>query len=179
MTSRTSLAILRTKGQMIPWQNAALKVAALIADSGFERMQTVTAYAEADQRGRRQMFAAGAYNAGENLQGWATDRISSLFVPQGFSVKVCQHDNGVGPCQTYTDGRTINLPASFDNSVSYVQVSRVGPHLCQISHLRPTYKVGRAYHERFAGARRPHACIMPSDRRNNVSWREMVASRYG
>jgi hypothetical protein len=54
------------------------------------------------------------------------DRISSLFVPKGFTVKVCQHDNGVGPCQTYMGPRTINLPASLNNSVSYVQVSRVG-----------------------------------------------------
>jgi hypothetical protein len=120
-----SLADMKNDGPEEKWEEAAAKVVRLIALSGFERMQTVTAYTDTNHRGQRQMFAAGAYNAREFTKV-GNDRISSLFIPKGLSVKVCQHDNGVGPCQTFTGGRTINLPAPLDNSVSYVEVSRLG-----------------------------------------------------
>jgi hypothetical protein len=125
---QTSLCNLKSQGSNDPWQNAAGKVALLIALSGFERMQTVTAYTDGDQRGHRQMFAIGAYNANAGeFTRVGNDRISSLYVPKSLAVNVCRHENGGGPCQTYTGPRKVNLPASLNNGVSYVQVLRPGP----------------------------------------------------
>jgi hypothetical protein len=121
------LSEIQHEGSGDTWEDAAQKVVMLIALSAFERMQTVTAYTDADQGGRRQMFAVGAYNANAGeLDRVGNDRISSLFVPPGFTVKVCQHENGGGTCFTYTGPRIVNLPAPLNNHVSYVQVSRSG-----------------------------------------------------
>ncbi len=97
-------------------------------DSGSSSGSVVTVYEDYDLNGRSQIFHDGRYlnNRGQ-LGNLRNDRASSLDVPVGYSVRVCDGEGagyGSGICQVFGPGRH-NLPYSLDNRVSYVEVSQV------------------------------------------------------
>ncbi|MGD9589567.1 MAG: hypothetical protein AB7Q37_14235 [Pyrinomonadaceae bacterium] len=88
----------------------------------------VTVYEDHDLRGRSQVFHDGRYlnNRGQ-LGNLRNDRASSVDVPVGYSVRLCDGEGtgyGILPCQVFGPGRH-NLPYTLDNRVSYVEVSQI------------------------------------------------------
>ena len=52
------------------------------------------------------------------------DRMSSIEIPPGFSVKLCVHSGGGGTCQTYTRS-VAQLEAPMNNAVSHIEVEKI------------------------------------------------------
>lgn len=88
----------------------------------------VTVYEDFDLNGRSQIFHDGRYlnNRGQ-LGNLRNDRASSVDVPVGYSVRLCDGEGtgyGSGVCVVLGPGRH-NLAYNLDNRVSYVEVSQV------------------------------------------------------
>ena len=88
----------------------------------------VTVYEDNDLRGRSQTFTDGRYlnNRGQ-LGNLRNDRASSVEVPVGFSVRLCDAEGsgyGLGTCLVFGPGKH-DLPYTLDNRVSYVEVSQI------------------------------------------------------
>ena len=98
------------------------------SDSNDSAGNAVTVYEDYDLYGRSQIFYDGRYlnNRGQ-LGNLRNDRASSVDVPVGYSVRLCDAEGsgyGALTCMVFGPGRH-NLPFSIDNRVSYVEVSQV------------------------------------------------------
>lgn len=98
------------------------------SDSNNLAGSVVILYEDYDLQGRSQIFHDGRYlnNRGQ-LGNLRNDRASSVDVPVGFSVRLCDLEGsgyGAGACVVLGPGRH-NLPFNLDNRVSYVEVSQV------------------------------------------------------
>ena len=87
----------------------------------------VTVYSELNQRGIRQAFGEGVFRFIDgNFGRLANDSASSIYVPSGYRVKLCENE-GRGPygerCEEYSAGDH-NL--RFQNSASSIEVRRGG-----------------------------------------------------
>lgn len=85
----------------------------------------VVVYTDANQRGTRQSFADGVYRWAEREFGRLdNDSASSIFVPNGYRVRLCEND-GRGPrgerCEDYGSG-SYNL--RFNDTASSIEVRR-------------------------------------------------------
>lgn len=98
------------------------------SNSGGASGNVVTVYEDYDMRGRSQTFHDGRYlnNRGQ-LGNLRNDRASSVDVPVGYSVRLCDAEGagyGALACEVFGPGKH-NLPYNLDNRVSYVEVSQV------------------------------------------------------
>jgi len=98
------------------------------SDAGTSSGSVVTVYEDYDFHGRSQAFHDGRYlNNRSQLGNLRNDRASSVDVPIGYSVRLCDGEGtgyGALTCQVFGPGRH-NLPFGLDNRVSYVEVSQV------------------------------------------------------
>jgi glucose/arabinose dehydrogenase len=84
----------------------------------------VKVYTEANFTGVSQSFptSPGVYRANQGeLSVVGNDSISSLSVPPGTVVRVCQHETG-GICREFSAGNYESLEASLDNMISFIEV---------------------------------------------------------
>ncbi|MFN6486259.1 MAG: PQQ-dependent sugar dehydrogenase [Nostoc sp. DedQUE03] len=86
--------------------------------------QKVKVYTEPNFGGVSQSFPTtpGVYKANEgDLNIVGNDAISSLSVPSGTVVRVCQNETG-GLCRDYTAGNYSSMASGLNNSISFIQV---------------------------------------------------------
>jgi len=89
---------------------------------------SVVVYEDRDYRGRSQTFGVGRFlNAGNQLGSVRNDTASSIYVPRGYRVRLCENEGsygrGEGRCEDYREG-SYNL--RYDNTTSYIEVIRDG-----------------------------------------------------
>ncbi|MEA5600103.1 sugar dehydrogenase [Nostoc sp. UHCC 0252] len=85
----------------------------------------VKVYAEANFTGVSQSFTTspGVYKANEgDLNVVGNDTISSLTVPDGTVVRVCQHETG-GLCRQFSAGNYESVGTEFNNMISFIEVN--------------------------------------------------------
>ncbi|MFN6486250.1 MULTISPECIES: PQQ-dependent sugar dehydrogenase [unclassified Nostoc] len=86
--------------------------------------QEVKVYTDPNFAGVSQSFPAtpGVYKANQgDLNIVGNDAISSLSVPSGIVVRVCQHETG-GICRDYTAGNYSSMASGLNNSISFIEV---------------------------------------------------------
>jgi glucose/arabinose dehydrogenase len=86
--------------------------------------QEVKVYRDSNFAGVSQSFPAtpGVYKANQgDLNIVGNDAISSLSVPSGTVVRVCQHETG-GLCREYTAGDYNYVGSDLDNMISFIEV---------------------------------------------------------
>jgi glucose/arabinose dehydrogenase len=84
----------------------------------------VKVYTEPNLTGVSQSFSTspGVYKANQGeLNVAGNDSISSLSVPSGAVVRVCQHEAG-GICREFSAGNYESLAADLDNMISFIEV---------------------------------------------------------
>ncbi|WP_196511233.1 PQQ-dependent sugar dehydrogenase [Nostoc sp. NZL] len=84
----------------------------------------VKVYSEPNFAGVSQSFptSPGVYKANQgDLKVVGNDAISSLSVPPGTVVRVCQHETG-GRCREFSGGDYKSLGADLDNIISFIEV---------------------------------------------------------
>ena len=86
----------------------------------------VVVFTDSNQGGIWQEFRIGAYRADQNEFGrLANDAASSVYVPRGFRVTLCEHIPGyfagIGRCEEYRQG---NHNLRYNDSASTIRVSR-------------------------------------------------------
>lgn len=84
----------------------------------------VTVYQHGDFIGQSQSFGEGKYLAGNgqlNIVG--NDAISSIRVPKGLKVRVCEHENA-GLCRTFKSGDYAYIGDDLNDKISYIHVKR-------------------------------------------------------
>jgi hypothetical protein len=87
----------------------------------------VCVYEHAGFNGRQLCFHAGQSVPRIRAFGdfW-NDRVSSISIAPGFSVRVCQHDGFAGRCQTYDRSITNLARQSFNDEISSLSVNAPG-----------------------------------------------------
>lgn len=70
--------------------------------------------------GARQLFPLGSWGAGKMNQV-GNDRVSSLYVPPGFSARVCAENGGWGTCGVYSNAVSL-AGTTLDNRASNIEV---------------------------------------------------------
>jgi hypothetical protein len=84
--------------------------------------QTVTLYADANFTGKSQSFGIGTYRADQaQLAQVGSDNASSLRVPAGYKVRVCEHETG-GICREYSPGDYSYVGDDLNDKISLVEV---------------------------------------------------------
>jgi len=87
----------------------------------------VVLFSDRNQRGRREEFNVGTYRADRGEFGQlGNDQASSVFVPQGFRVRICENaggffSNGGGRCEDYGAG-SYNL--RYPGTASFIRVTQ-------------------------------------------------------
>jgi hypothetical protein len=85
----------------------------------------VTVYSERDQRGDQQLFGVGTFrNDRRGLGSIKNDDATSVFVPRGYRVRICDNEaggNGGGACEEYGPG-SYNL--RYNDRMSFIRVWR-------------------------------------------------------
>ncbi len=84
----------------------------------------VTVFEGRDYQGKSAIFGNGTFNANNGpLNGIANDSASSVIVPNGFMVRICEHEGsnnaGGGNCEEYGEGR-YNL--KYPKQASWIKV---------------------------------------------------------
>ncbi|MFN6466427.1 MAG: PQQ-dependent sugar dehydrogenase [Nostoc sp. DedVER02] len=85
----------------------------------------VKVYTEPNLTGVSQSFSTspGVYKANQGqLNVVGNDNISSLSVPPGTVVRVCQHETG-GLCRVFSAGNYESLGVGLDNAISFIEVN--------------------------------------------------------
>ena|GEM_PF-5368908 len=97
----------------------------------------MTAYADPQFGGASRGFELGwhVYWFEDNFAPADNDNISALEVEQGYAVRVCENE-GFGQCRTFTAGHYAVLDGRWDNSISYIEVRRVGETFLNASEIR-------------------------------------------
>ncbi|MBC1224113.1 PQQ-dependent sugar dehydrogenase [Nostoc sp. UCD121] len=86
--------------------------------------KVVKVYRDGNFAGSSQSFPTtpGVYKANQGgLKVVGNDAISSLSVPSGTVVRVCQHETG-GRCREFSAGDYKSVGADFDNMISFIEV---------------------------------------------------------
>jgi len=96
--------------------------------NGGSDRNSVLVFEDRDFRGRSQTFGVGRFlNAGNQLGSLRNDAASSVVVPRGYRVRLCENEGnsgrGEGRCEDYGEGR-YNL--RYDNAASYIEIIRDG-----------------------------------------------------
>lgn len=87
----------------------------------------VCVYEHAGFNGRQLCFHAGqSVPRIRDYGDFWNDRVSSISVAPGFSVRVCQHDGFAGRCQTYDRSITNLAHQSFNDEISSLSVNAPG-----------------------------------------------------
>jgi hypothetical protein len=87
----------------------------------------VVVFADPNQRGRRQEFGVGTYRSDRGGLGQlGNDEASSVFVPRGYRVRICENEggflnNGGGRCEEFGPG-SHNL--RYNDRASFIRVTR-------------------------------------------------------
>lgn len=88
----------------------------------------VTVYEDSYFGGTWQVFGVGNFMANRGqFSGVGNDRISSLVVSPGFTVKACSSEGygwGAGLCRTFGPGRYASLSFILNDAISYLEVRR-------------------------------------------------------
>jgi hypothetical protein len=83
-----------------------------------------TFYEHGDFAGKSQSFGVGTYRADKGqLDGVGNDNISSLRVPQGFKVRVCENEGG-GLCRDYASGDYAYVGNDLNDKISFIEVKQ-------------------------------------------------------
>jgi len=80
---------------------------------------SITAYEHADYSGKSWVLGTGSYNQGSST--FHKDEISSISIPDGLTVKACEHNDHGGTCKTYTS--SMSYLHHFNDTISYLQIS--------------------------------------------------------
>jgi len=87
--------------------------------------QTVIVYEDKYQKGSQQPFDVGTYrNDYSQLGLMGNDKASSVFVPRGYRVRLCENEgggNGAGRCEEYGPG---NYNLRYNDTASFLRVWR-------------------------------------------------------
>ena len=107
----------------------------------YEHSDMVTVYRDSDFRGSSQFLSAGYHNA--NSMGVGNDQISSIKVPQGWSVTVFKDSDYRGRNETLThDASRLN---EFDNQISSMLITKLENHSYKSSSKYKPRETSNAY----------------------------------
>jgi hypothetical protein len=85
----------------------------------------VTVYADPNLTGAAQRFGVGTFES-RDLNVVGNDRISSLSVPAGLTLRACQHDGGAGLCRSYPAGEYGWPGDDLNDQISHLEVGVTG-----------------------------------------------------
>ena len=91
---------------------------------GTQPTNPVTFYEHSNYAGKSQSFGIGTYRADKGqLNGVGNDKISSMRVPQGLKVRVCENEGG-GLCKDFASGDYNYIGNDLNDKISYIEVKK-------------------------------------------------------
>jgi uncharacterized membrane protein YgcG len=92
---------------------------------GTQPTNKVTFYEHGSFAGKSQSFGVGTYGADKGqLDAVGNDNISSMRVPQGLNVRVCEHAGGGGLCKDFASGDYDYVGNNLNDKITYIEVKK-------------------------------------------------------